>query len=89
MTGKVIAFSDTFDEAITLVHESHTINNHKVPLKLLTDCKSLFYVTSKGSTTSEKRLMLDVAASREGFRGEVLSEIRFVGSILNIADGLT
>ena len=33
--------------------------------------------------------MLDIAAAREGFRDNVISDIGFVRSTHNIADGLT
>ena len=33
--------------------------------------------------------MLDIAAAREGFRGKVISDIGFMRSSKNIADGLT
>ena len=61
----------------------------KVPVKLLTDSKSLFEVVSKDSRTSEKRMMLDIAAAREGFKIKTISDITFIQSSQNIADGLT
>ena len=89
MPGEVIAFSDMFDVAVTLVQELCTINNRKVSLQLLTDSKSLLDVISKGSKTSEKRLMLDIAAAREGFRDEIISDVGFVRTNHNLADSLT
>ena len=89
MSGEVIAFSDMFDIAISMSVELSKILNRKVPMQLLTDSKSLFDVISKGSRTSEKRIMLDIAAAREGFRDKLISDIEFVRSNANIADGLT
>ena len=60
-----------------------------MPLPLRTDSKSLFDVISKGSRASEKRMMLDIAAAREGFKEKTISDIGFVRSSQNIADGLT
>lgn len=88
MAGKVIAFSDLFDVASTLVAEMGDICGRRIPVQLFTDSKSLFDVISKGSRTSEKRTMLDIAADREGFRDKVISDISFVRSSQNIADGL-
>ena len=34
-------------------------------------------------------MMLDIAAAREGFRDKVISDIGFVRSSKNVADGLT
>lgn len=61
----------------------------KVLLQLITDSKSLFNVISKGSRTLEIRMMLDIAAAREGFRNKVISDIDFVRNSSNIADELT
>ena len=89
MAGEVIAFSDLFDVAAVLSAELEVLLGTKVSVQLLTDSKSLFDVISKGSRTSEKRPMLDIAAAREGFRDKVISDIGFVRSSLNIANGLT
>lgn len=89
MEGEVIAFSDLFDVASTLADEASLLVGSKVPVQLLTDNKSFFYVISKGSRTSKKRMMLDIAAAREGFKNGVISDIGFVRSSYNIADGLT
>lgn len=89
MSGEVIAFSDLFDVAITFAQEIGIMLSRKVPVQLLTDSKSLFDVVSKGSRTSEKRMMLDIAAAREAFRDKTISDIGFVRSSHNIADGLT
>ena len=89
MAGELIAFSHMFDAAITINSELEAILRRRVPLQLFTDSKSLFDVISKGSKTSEKRLMLEIAAAREAFRDQVISDIGFVRSSSNIADGLT
>lgn len=89
MAGEVIAFSDLFDVAAALSSELKLLLDREVPVHLFTDSKSLFDVISKGSRTSEKRTMLDIAAAREGFRDKVISDIGFVRSSHNIADGLT
>lgn len=89
MAGEVIAFSDLFDVAAALASELGVLYDRNIPVQLLTDSKSLFDVISKGSRTSGKRMMLDIAATREGFRNKVISDIGFVRSSKNLADGLT
>ena len=89
MAAEVIAFADLFDTATTLCKELAVLLNRNVNLDLFTDSKSLFDIISRGSKTSEKRLMLDVAASREGFKNKDISNIGLVRSEHNIADGLT
>lgn len=61
----------------------------KIPLQLLTNGKILFDVFSKGSQTSEKRMMLEILAAEEGFRSGFISDAGFVRSSHNVADGLT
>ena len=89
IAGEVISFSDLFDVAAVLSAELEGMLGYKVPVQLLTDSMSLFDVISKGSRTSEKRMMLDIAAAREGFREKIISDIGFVRSSCNVADGLT
>ena len=60
-----------------------------VPVHLLTDSKLLFDIISKGSRTGEKRVMLDVHDTREGNKAKEISNIVFVRSSENLADGLT
>ncbi|CAN8072966.1 unnamed protein product [Agarophyton chilense] len=89
MADELIAFSDLFDVTTTLSAEMSLIMNRDIPVQLFTDSKSLFDVISKGSRTSEKRLMLDIAAARQGFKTKAISDIGFVRSSHNVADGLT
>lgn len=89
MSGEVIAFNDMFDIAIALSEELQIIVGYPLPVQLLTDSKSLFDIISKGSRTSKKQTMLDIAAAREGFRDHVISDTGFVRTKKNVADGLT
>ena len=89
MAGEVISFSDLFDVAAVLAAELEGTLGYKVPVQLLTDSMTLFDVISKGSRSSENRMMLDIAAAREGFREKLISDIGFVRSSFNVADGLT
>lgn len=89
MAGEVIAFADMSDAAVTLSKELGRVLSRRISIQLLTDSKCLFDVISKGSRTSEKRLMLDIAAAREQFRNKDVSDIGLVRSSDNLADGLT
>ncbi len=89
MGGEVIAFSDLFDRVSTLAAEIGTIYGRRIPVQLFTDSKSLFDVISKGSRTSEKRMMLDIAAAREGFPDKVISDIGLFRSSSHFAHSLT
>ena len=63
--GEIMAFSDAFDDAMDLRHQLEQALQQKLPLQMLTDSKSLFDVISKGSRTSERRLMIYMASVRE------------------------
>ncbi len=89
MGGEVIEFTDLFDRGSTLAAEFSTIYGRRIPVQLFTDSKSLFDVIFKGSRTSEKRMILDIAAAREEFRDKVISYIGLVCSSSNLAEGLT
>lgn len=88
MSGEEITFSDIFDYSTALLEDITNIVNKRIPVQLLTGRKVLFGAISKGSHTSEKRMMLDRAANREGFRDKTTSDILFIISSTNIADGL-
>ena len=89
LAAEVIAFSDTFDDALALRALLEQLLSRAVPLQMLTDSKSLFDVIACGSRTSEKRIMLDIVAAREGYASGEISNIGFVRSDKNLADGLT
>lgn len=89
MSAKVIFFSDLSDAAITTAIEYETLLKQHMPVQLFTDRKCLFDVISKGSQTSEKCTMIDIAASWEAFRERVISDVGSVHSSKNIADSLT
>lgn len=87
--GEVIAFSDMFDIALSFAQELQDFLSEHVPVEILTDSKSLSDVIFKGSRTSEKRTMFDIAAARECLRDKLISDIGFVRGSRNVADGLT
>lgn len=63
----MIAFRDLFERIATYTEELGDIVGRKLPDQLFTGSKSLFDVISKRSQISEKRMMLDNAADRDGF----------------------
>ena len=90
LAAELIAFVDLFHQAFAMASDVGKFPcQKKLPITLLTDSKSLFDILTKGSRTSEKRLMLDVAAAREGYRIGAISNIGFVRTAKNIADALT
>lgn len=72
-----------------LTHDLESLLSQKVPLQIYTDAKSLFDVITKSSTTSEKRLMIDVQAAREACERYKIADIGLVRSDYNLVDCLT
>ncbi|CDF36525.1 unnamed protein product [Chondrus crispus] len=87
--GEVYAFASGFDRAFILRHDLETIFKVKIPLHMLTDSLQMFDVITKGSSTTEKRLMIDIASARECYNRQEISHVVLVSSEHNIADGLT
>ncbi len=85
--GEFYAFADAFDKAFILKHDLQRIVGKSIPLKMYTDSKSLFDVITKSSTTLEHRLMIDVLSVREVYQKQELSDIGFVRSDQNPANG--
>jgi hypothetical protein len=58
-------------------------------MMILTDSEPLFNVITRECITTEKRLMLDLAAARESYRRREIDNIGLISSEHNIADALT
>lgn len=56
---------------------------------MLTDSNSLFKVIVKSSTTTERRLMIDVSATRAAYECCEINIVGWIKSTHNVADGLT
>lgn len=89
MAGEVIVFADMSDNAVKISKQLSRFMNQLIALQLLTDSKSLFNVISKGSCTSKKRLVLDIAAARRQFQISDKCNIGLMRSDDNLAHGLT
>lgn len=89
MGGEVYAFADGFDFGITIRHDLQRIIGKKLSLSIFTDSKCLFDVITKHTTTTEKRLMIDIKAVREAYERMEISDVGWIRSKDNPADALT
>ena len=89
MAGEVYAFADAFNAAYMLKHDLERVENKPLPLVMLTDSKQRFGVITRATYTTEKRLRIDVAAAREAYNRQEISNVGRVKSEHNIADGTT
>lgn len=89
MAGEVYAFTAALDEAFTIRYDLEELYRQRIPLLMLTDSKQLFDVVTRTSHPTEKRLLIDIAAAREAYNRQDLSNVGLVTSEDNMADGLT
>ena len=78
LVAEVIAFADLFDGAFTFRAQLEQALSRSIPLHVLIDSKYLFKIIGKSLRTSEKRLMLDISATREAYNSEQISHVGFV-----------
>lgn len=89
MGGEAYAFANGFDFSFTLRHDLERMIAQNIPLTMYTDSDSLFKVIKKSTTTTERRLMIDIRAAREAYQREEISDIAWIRGDQNPADGLT
>jgi Reverse transcriptase (RNA-dependent DNA polymerase) len=89
LAAEAIAFAEGFDQGYALKLDLQEALGMHVPLTILTDSKTLFDVITKASYTQEKRILIDLASAREGYRKLEIDDIGLVSSEENLADGFT
>lgn len=89
MAGETLAFAAGFDNAFLLLHDLQRMLGRKIPLLMFTDSRQLFDVLTRSNYTTERRLMVDIAAAREAYNDSTISNIGLIRSQYNIADALT
>jgi hypothetical protein len=89
MAAETMAFADTFDAAFAIKHDLESMIGKFVPLLILTDSRPLFDVLICAKFTTEKRLMIDISAAREGFTRRDITNVCLIRSEHNVADAMT
>lgn len=59
-------------------HDLEEMFGKLIPLKMRTDSKQMFEVVTKSSSTSERRLMIDIEVAREAYNANEISNLGFV-----------
>jgi hypothetical protein len=88
MAAETLAFSNAFDNAFIIKQDIERMIG-PVHLLMLTDSKALFDILTRTRYTTERRLMVDIAAARDAYHERIISNIGLIRSEFNIADGLT
>jgi hypothetical protein len=84
-----MALADGFDVAFSVCHDLQKITGKSIPIVILTDRLSLFDGLIKATATSEKRLMIDLAAAKESYKKREIETLGFVRTEYNSADVFT
>ena len=87
LCAEVIALADLFDDVLAVRSQSEHARKRPIPMPLLTDSKSLFYIIRKGSRTNEKGIMLVIRVARRGHKAHEISNICLLCARANLADG--
>lgn len=87
--SETMALADGFDVAYMIKHDLEKMTRSKLPLYILTDSLSLFDVITKASSTTEKRLMIDLTCTRDSYERKEITMLGFVRTQNNPADCLT
>jgi hypothetical protein len=89
LAAEGIALADGFDSAFACANDSLELLGGKwAPILALTDRKTLFDAISKGTATTEKRTLIEIAALKQTYASGI-TNIGLISSGDNIADGLT
>ena len=89
MGREIFALADGFDRAFMLRHDLETIYSKRIPFYVFMDSKQVFDTITKASRTTERRLLIDIAAAQQAYNRHEISNIGLVASEDMIADSLT
>jgi hypothetical protein len=89
LTAEALSFVAGFDFAYLLKADLQELLGKTIPMLILTDSEPLFNIITRERFTTEKRLMIDLAAARESYRRKEIANIGLIASEFNIADALT
>jgi hypothetical protein len=70
-------------------HDIERMIDRNVPIHAFTDSLSIFDVITRSTSTSEKRLMIDITAAKEANHEGTIDIIGFVRTAFNPADAFT
>jgi hypothetical protein len=89
MAAETCAFAECFDAAYVLNHDLETLLCRPIRLQMLTDSKQLFDCISHSSRAKERRIMIDVAAAKQAFERNEISDLGHVRGSDMLADCFT
>lgn len=89
MGGDIFAFAYGLDRYVMLKHGLERLYTRKILLHVLTDSKQVVDTITKEYTTTDRQILIDIAAARHEYNCQEISNIGSVLSEEMIADELT
>jgi hypothetical protein len=89
MAAETCAFAEAFDAAFVLKHSLEKLLKRQIRLQMLTDLKQLFDAMSHSTQTKEKRILIDIAASKQSFERHEISDLGLIAGREMLADCFT
>lgn len=68
MKPDLYAITDAFNSATLIATDLSHAFGKKVPVRIFTDSKKVFGLINRGKQSTEKRLAIDISATREAYR---------------------
>lgn len=89
MEAEVHAFILSFDQAFVLRDQQSEMIGRDIDISAYVYSKTLFDTVAKGGTITDKRLLIDIWALREGYVNGELNRLSWLPGKENPADSLT
>jgi hypothetical protein len=89
LIAEKLACVDSLDASLLLKRDLEILLVQEISLLLLAHSQSLFHIITRRRDTTEKRLMLDIQATRKSYYRHGISHLGLIHSAYNIADAFT
>ena len=89
MAGEMYAFVLGFDRAFIIKHDFQEMLGKSIPITMLTDSKQVFDSMTKSKPTTERRLMIDLHATKDSYDKFEITNVALIRTDQNLADSLT
>lgn len=86
MAAKECAFAEAFDASFVVKYELERLLKRPIALQILLDSKQRFDTATQSTRTTEKRLLLDLAAAKQSFECSKIPDIGFVTTDFMLVD---
>ena len=87
--AEALAFANGFDISYAIQADLGRILRTEPPIVIITDSEILFNILTRRRLTTERRMMVDLLATRNAYANQEISNILLIPSEFNPADALT